>query len=108
MTTRKNSRKPVPLEVVIGRAIRHLRRRRGWSQQMLADRLGVGVDRVRDHENAARPMRPRILVRLATVLDVPMSAFFRNYRRRRPLGIMALGPATYSRDVLRSLMPLAR
>lgn len=82
---------------MIGRAIRHLRKRRGWSQQMLATRLGVRVERVRAFETAATPMRPRMLIRLARVLDVPLSALFRNYRqRRRPLGISAAAAAAYS------------
>ena len=97
MTNQKHSRKPVPLDVVIGRAIRHLRRRRGLSQQMLAKRLGISVERVREYENAERSMRPRILVRLATVLEVPLSAFFSSYRRRPPLSTVAPSDTTYGR-----------
>jgi transcriptional regulator with XRE-family HTH domain len=110
VTTPKRSRTPVPLDVVIGRAIRHLRRKRGLSQRMLATRLGVSVERVRQLESAATPMRPRTLIRLATVLEAPLSAFFRNYRRRRPLGVVAATAATYSREqpagaALRPLVP---
>jgi transcriptional regulator with XRE-family HTH domain len=94
--TPKKGRKPIPLDVVVGRAIRHLRKKRDWSQQVLASRLGISLERVREHESGARPMRPRMLLRMATVLEVPLSAFFRNYRRR-PLGTMAMAAATYSR-----------
>lgn len=106
MPRQKRDRTPVPLDVVIGRAIRHLRTRRGLSQQMLADRLGISVERVRDYERAKRPMSPRMLIRLATVLDVSLSAFFRSYPRRPPLGTMAVGPTTYSRETpLASAVP---
>jgi transcriptional regulator with XRE-family HTH domain len=98
VTTQQRRRKPVPLEVVIGRAIRHLRRRRGLTQHMLAKRLGIRVERVREYESAKRAMTPRMLIRLATVLEVSLSAFFRSYRRARPLGTMAPGPTAYSRD----------
>jgi transcriptional regulator with XRE-family HTH domain len=64
---------------------------------MLAKRLGISVERVREYENAERSMRPRILVRLATVLEVPLSAFFTSYRRRRPLSIVAPSDTTYGR-----------
>lgn len=97
MTTQKRSRKPVPLDIIIGRAIRHLRRRRGLSQQMLAKRLGISLERVREYEGAQRPMSPRMLIRLSTVLEVSLSAFFSSYRRRRPLGMIAVGATTYSR-----------
>jgi transcriptional regulator with XRE-family HTH domain len=98
VTTQKRRRKPVPLEVVIGRAIRHLRMRRGLTQHMLAKRLGIPVERVKAYESAKRPMSPRMLIRLATVLEVSLSAFFRSYQRRRPLGTMAPGPTAYSRE----------
>jgi transcriptional regulator with XRE-family HTH domain len=65
---------------------------------MLAEKLGVRVDRVRDYEKATRPMSPRMLLRLSKVLDVPLSAFFSNYPRRRPLGVIAPGTTTYSRE----------
>lgn len=97
MTRQKGSHRPVSLDVVIGRAIRHLRKRRGLSQQMLAKRLGIKVERVRQYESGSRAMSPRMLIRLATVLEVSLSAFFRSYPRRRPLGTMAVGPTTYSR-----------
>ena len=104
MTPPRRSRKPVPLDVVIGRAIGHLRRRRGLSQQMLAEKLGISVERVREYESAKRSMRPRMLLRMGTVLEVPLSAFFSSYRRRRPLGMMAPSAATYSHQ--RSTAPV--
>jgi transcriptional regulator with XRE-family HTH domain len=110
VTTQKRGRKPVPLNVVIGRAIRHLRKRRGLSQHMLAKRLGIRVERVREYESAKRAMTPRMLIRLATVLEVSLSAFFRSYRRGPPLGTMAVGPTTYSREapMLREALPPER
>jgi transcriptional regulator with XRE-family HTH domain len=93
--SRAPPRKQVPLEVVIGRAIRHLRTERRLSQAALASRLGITVERVRAYEKAERPMGPRILMRLARTFDLPLSAFFRDYRRHRPLGAVASTLTTY-------------
>lgn len=97
MTTQKHGRKRLPLEVVIGRAIRHLRVKRGWNQRVLANRLGIKIERVRDYEAGRRPMGPRMLIRLARVFEAPLSAFFRSYRDRRPPAAMMAAPATYGR-----------
>jgi transcriptional regulator with XRE-family HTH domain len=107
MARRPRSRKPVPLDVIIARAIRHLRQKRGWSQQALAARLGITVEHLRGLEKATRPMRPRMLIRLASVLEAPLSAFFRNYGRRPPLGAIAVSPVTYDRDPFGAAAPRA-
>jgi transcriptional regulator with XRE-family HTH domain len=55
-----------------GRLVRTARRRRGWSQSLLADRAGLSVTYVSLIENDRRPLASlRTIRRLATALGVP-------------------------------------
>ncbi|NNH74744.1 helix-turn-helix transcriptional regulator [Nocardia uniformis] len=57
----------------VGQQVRVLRRRRGWSQQMLADRTGLDLSRgaIAKYENGERPVDSRrTLLALASALGV--------------------------------------
>ncbi len=52
------------------KTIRQLREERGWSQELLARRLGVGQGTVSNWERGLKVPQPRTLLRLAELFDV--------------------------------------
>jgi len=63
----------------VGRKIREIRRRRHLSQLELARRLGMRAGPVNCIEKGRNFPSARVLHRLATVLDVPIDAFFETH-----------------------------
>lgn len=64
------------IDLLIGRRIRCLRRRRGIGQRVLAAHLGLSARGLNDYERGSRRVNPVLLARLATVLRVQLGAFF--------------------------------
>ncbi len=62
------------------KTIRQLRQERGWTQEALARRLGVGQTAISAWERGERMARQRYILRLAALFGVPVEA-------------IALGPA---------------
>ena len=52
------------------KTIRQLREERGWSQELLARRLGVGQGTVSNWERGLKVPQPRTLLRLADLFDM--------------------------------------
>ncbi len=52
------------------KTVRQLREERGWSQELLARRLGVGQGTVSNWERGLKAPQPRTLSRLAELFDV--------------------------------------
>lgn len=61
----------------LGRRIRVLRSKRGWTQQQLADMTGIGRVHVSELENGKREAGLRILERLATTFEMTVSEMLR-------------------------------
>lgn len=57
----------------VGRRIRLLRTKRGWTQQQLADMTGIGRVHVSELENGKREAGLRMLERLAETLELSVS-----------------------------------
>jgi transcriptional regulator with XRE-family HTH domain len=57
----------------LGRRIRFLRSKRGWTQQQLADLTGIGRVHVSELENGKREAGLKMLERLATSFEVTVS-----------------------------------
>src|SRR3954465_10476961 len=57
--------------------LKQMRLERGWSQQDLADRAGVGQDTVSGLETGRRQPYPSTMRKLAAALDIDVSDFFR-------------------------------
>jgi transcriptional regulator with XRE-family HTH domain/predicted Fe-Mo cluster-binding NifX family protein/mannose-6-phosphate isomerase-like protein (cupin superfamily) len=66
----------VPTEILVGRKLRELRTRRGFSLRALADRSGLNVNTLSLVENGKSSPSVGTLQQLALALDVPISAFF--------------------------------
>ena len=54
----------------MAKTIRQLREERGWSQELLARRLGMGQGTVSNWERGLKVPQPRTLLRLAELFDV--------------------------------------
>jgi transcriptional regulator with XRE-family HTH domain len=59
--------------VRLGRRIRLLREKHGWTQQQLADMTGIGRVHVSELENGRREAGLRMLERLANTFEVAVS-----------------------------------
>jgi transcriptional regulator with XRE-family HTH domain len=59
--------------VRLGRRIRLLREKRGWTQQQLADMTGIGRVHVSELENGKREAGLRMLERLAESFETTVS-----------------------------------
>jgi len=70
---------PHPVDVHVGRVIRHTRRGRGLTQQMLAARVGVKFQQIQKYETGANRVSASRLWEIAQVLDVSMNHFFDDY-----------------------------
>ena len=66
----------------LGRAVRELRARRGWSQEHLADRAGLHRNYVGSMERGELNPTWRTLLRFAAGLRVPMTELFAVYERQ--------------------------
>jgi transcriptional regulator with XRE-family HTH domain len=59
--------------VRLGRRIRLLRSKRGWTQQQLADMTGIGRVHVSELENGKREAGLRMIERLACTFEISIS-----------------------------------
>lgn len=73
-SSNKNNR--TPAEVLVGRKLRELRARRGFSLRVLADRSGLNINTLCLVENGKSSPSVSTLQQLAQALDVPISIFF--------------------------------
>lgn len=71
-----NPGEQTPAEVLVGRRLRELRTRHGYSLRELADRSGLNVNTLSLVENGKSSSSVSTLQQLAVALDVPISAFF--------------------------------
>lgn len=80
-------------EVLVGRRLRDLRTKRGFSLRVLADRSGLNVNTLSLVENGKSSPSVSTLQQLATALEVPIMAFFsRNWLKselfsRQPINV---------------------
>lgn len=67
-------------DVELGRRILRIRRMRGWSRGRLAALLGLSSRDLLGYEKGQKRMQPDLLLRLAAILGVRISAFFADIR----------------------------
>lgn len=75
----------------LGRAVRALRRSKGWTQARLAEEAGVGRDAVVKLERGAREPRPATLERVGGVLGADLFSVLREEAMRHAPGLRS-GP----------------
>ncbi len=71
-----NATPPTPAEVLVGKRLKDLRTRRGYSLRALADRSGLNINTLSLIENGKTSPSVSTLQQLALALEVTMTAFF--------------------------------
>jgi transcriptional regulator with XRE-family HTH domain len=71
-----------PEQCALGRAVREIRARRGWSQEHLADRAGLHRNYVGSMERGELNPTWRTLLRFSAGLHVPMTELLEVYERQ--------------------------
>jgi transcriptional regulator with XRE-family HTH domain len=67
---------PHPVDVHVGKRIRHRRWTLGTTQQQLADRVGIKFQQIQKYETGANRVSASRLWDIAQALGVPVSFFF--------------------------------
>ncbi|HTK35605.1 MAG TPA: helix-turn-helix transcriptional regulator [Caulobacteraceae bacterium] len=65
-----------PIDVSVGARIRLTRKMQGWSQQALAEAVGVSFQQVQKYESGANRVSASMLTRIAAELGVPVAGLF--------------------------------
>lgn len=76
MPAKKLPKKPSSIDVAVGRNVRIWRMARGMSQVQLASRLGVTFQQLQKYEVGANRIGTGRLVKVATVLGIPIATLF--------------------------------
>ena len=75
---RKKQPKPHPVDIQVGKRIKHFRNLRGLSQSDLAKQLGVKFQQVQKYESASNRISASKLKIAAETLDVSILDLFRD------------------------------
>lgn len=67
---------PKPVDLHVGKIVRAKRRILGWSQQTLADTLGVSFQQIQKYERGANRISCSTLARIAEAFNAPYDDFF--------------------------------
>ena len=65
-----------PTDIAVGNRVRELHIRAGYSQQALAERIGLSFQQVQKYEKGANRMGASRLIQIAAVLSVPVESLF--------------------------------
>ena len=78
-----------PVDVHVGKRIRHRRWTLGTTQQQLADRVGIKFQQIQKYETGANRVSASRLWDIAGALNVPVSFFFEGMDSQMPADAMA-------------------
>ncbi len=67
---------PHPVDVYVGKRIRHRRWLTGMTQQQLADKVGIKFQQIQKYETGMNRVSASRLWDIASAVDVPVSYFF--------------------------------
>lgn len=65
-----------PVDIHVGKRVRHRRWMVGMTQQQLADRVGIKFQQIQKYETGMNRVSASRLFDIAAVMDVPVSFFF--------------------------------
>ena len=71
----------------IGWELRKLRQQAGWTQEYLAEKIGVSTQQIQNYESGSNKLNTDRLQQLAQALDVPVQAFFTDEAESYPLAV---------------------
>ena len=72
----RSAKRPTSIDIAVGRNVRIWRMAKGLSQAQLATRLGVTFQQIQKYEVGANRIGTGRLVKLASILEVPIAALF--------------------------------
>src|ERR1043166_5349824 len=76
MPAKSRAKRPSTIDVTVGRNVRIWRMAKGLSQAQLANRLGVTFQQIQKDEVGSNRLGNGRLVKLATILGIPIAALF--------------------------------
>ncbi len=79
------SSRATAVDKLVGRNLRVYRLKKGLSQTDLADQLGVSFQQIQKYENGSNRVSSGRLLQVASVMDVPVTAFFEGSEDARRL-----------------------
>lgn len=71
----------------IGWKLRKLRLQSGWTQERIAEQIGVSIQQIQNYESGANKMNTDRLQQLSNALDVPIQSFFTDTNETLPMAI---------------------
>lgn len=71
----------------IGWKLRKLRLQAGWTQERIAEQIGVSIQQIQNYESGANKMNTDRLQQLANALDVPVQSFFTDNDETMPMAV---------------------
>lgn len=71
----------------IGWRLRKFRLKAGWSQERLAEQVGVSIQQVQKYESGSNKMNTDRLQQVSQALDVPIQSFFTEIENSLPLAV---------------------
>ncbi|SES25404.1 Transcriptional regulator, contains XRE-family HTH domain [Tranquillimonas rosea] len=75
-----------PVDVHVGKRVRHRRWMTGMTQQQLAERVGIKFQQIQKYETGMNRISASRLWDIADALDAPVSFFFEGLDEREPAG----------------------
>jgi transcriptional regulator with XRE-family HTH domain len=72
----RSAKRPSSIDIAVGRNVRIWRMAKGLSQAQLANRLGVTFQQIQKYEVGSNRIGTGRLVKLATILGIPIAALF--------------------------------
>jgi len=77
--TGREKSKPNPVDIHVGARLRMRRSLMGFSQERLADAIGLTFQQIQKYERGTNRVSASRLYQFSKVLDVPISFFYENY-----------------------------
>jgi transcriptional regulator with XRE-family HTH domain len=74
-------RSPDQVDIEVGRRVRTFRLQKEWSQEKLADQLGLTFQQIQKYEKGANRIGAGRLQRIANILEIPVADFFTSHKQ---------------------------
>lgn len=96
----------------IGWKLRKLRLQAGWTQEQLAEQIGVSVQQIQNYESGANKMNTDRLQQVAQALDISILSFFTDEDETLPIAVsekllLDSYRAIPNKDIQESILKLA-
>ena len=89
-----------PVDVHVGKRVRHRRWMLGVTQQQLAEKVGIKFQQIQKYETGMNRISASRLWDIAEALDAPISFFFEGLGSGQPVGEDVLGDLMSDKEAL--------